>query len=442
MLGDDVSKYLLAAVECSVYLAPANFGLTFDELHEAARLAGFKRGETQDAIDILWRHRRLGDRRYLPEASAGGIGGGLDGDFNFSLDPDYRNPEAFEIVRVHLRELAREEGEKNARVPRPQLVHAAEKHGITGHDAEVAIAILVLCGIFQEKDGVISHAENRRRWPLPSEQLGKSRHGAIKRPAVGKAFPLVKELLLHRGLPPAAPSLSAPALDEGVRKDAVEEIDQLLAHRPAISGTAGVAEIATSFQACIRRMTPADSYYREQVEKLNPFPHVGEDVRTAQHFRALMQSFRNDVAAGKVALEGNTTMTKKVFVVHGRDDHAKLSVENFLHRLKLEPVVLHREPDGGRTIIEKLEQASAPVGYAIILLTPDDEGRLVGEAVMSARARQNVIFEWGLFVGTLKRKNVCALCKGVEIPSDLHGIIWKPMDVSGAWEAALERRSV
>lgn len=56
------------------------------------------------------------------------------------------------------------------------------------------------------------------------------------------------------------------------------------------------------------------------------------------------------------------------------------------------------------------------------------------------RARQNVIFELGFFIGRLGRQRVCALHKGdVEIPSDFAGVLWVPMDPGGAWRFTLGR---
>lgn len=136
-------------------------------------------------------------------------------------------------------------------------------------------------------------------------------------------------------------------------------------------------------------------------------------------------------------IRNRAPMSNKVFVVHGHDDHAKTAVENFLHRLKVEPIILHLQPNGGRTIIEKLEDEAAPAAYAVILLTPDDEGRKKGDPALRDRARQNVIFEWGLFVGTLKRKNVCALHKGIELPSDMQGVLYVEMDGAGVWQRKL-----
>lgn len=57
------------------------------------------------------------------------------------------------------------------------------------------------------------------------------------------------------------------------------------------------------------------------------------------------------------------------------------------------------------TIIEKLETYT-DVGFALVLLTPDDEGRLNGEAKLEPRARQNITFEMGYLAGRLSRKRV------------------------------------
>ena len=132
--------------------------------------------------------------------------------------------------------------------------------------------------------------------------------------------------------------------------------------------------------------------------------------------------------------------TNEVFVVHGRDEGAKDAVARFLTKLGLEPVVLHEQPNQGRTIIEKFEEY-AQVGFAVVLLTPDDVGGPDGQpANLRPRARQNVILELGFFLGKLGRDRTCALRKqDTEIPSDYDGVIYIPMDDHGAWEMKLLR---
>ena len=78
----------------------------------------------------------------------------------------------------------------------------------------------------------------------------------------------------------------------------------------------------------------------------------------------------------------------------------------------------------------------------IVLLTPDDAGSLQGdENDLKPRARQNVIFELGFFIGRLGRKHVCALTKGdVEIPSDYEGIEYIPFNDADDWKLKLIRK--
>lgn len=124
--------------------------------------------------------------------------------------------------------------------------------------------------------------------------------------------------------------------------------------------------------------------------------------------------------------------TEDIFIVHGHDEQMKQEVEILISELGLNPIVLHRKADEGQTIIEKFEKNSQ-VAYAIILLTPDDicysrkqEELDDKERVKEFRARQNVIFEFGYFVGKLGRNRVCCLYKeGTEIPSDVNGLIYK-----------------
>lgn len=128
----------------------------------------------------------------------------------------------------------------------------------------------------------------------------------------------------------------------------------------------------------------------------------------------------------------------KVFVVHGHDEGARESVARFLEKLGFTPIVLHEQANQGRTVIEKVE-AHGDVGFAVVLLTPDDEGCKHGEAP-EPRARQNVLLELGYFIGRLGRSKVCALKRGVvSVPSDFAGVVWEDMDDAGGWKQKLAR---
>jgi predicted nucleotide-binding protein len=131
---------------------------------------------------------------------------------------------------------------------------------------------------------------------------------------------------------------------------------------------------------------------------------------------------------------------RRVFIVHGHDEEAKQSLARCLEKLELKPIILHEQPSQGRTIIEKFE-GYAGVGFAVVLLTPDDVGAAKDDVDnFKPRARQNVVFELGFFVGKLGRDRVCALHKGdVEIPSDFAGVVYVPMGPGDAWRFDLVR---
>jgi len=143
-------------------------------------------------------------------------------------------------------------------------------------------------------------------------------------------------------------------------------------------------------------------------------------------------------AADASTLPVAAQQSKKVFVVHGHDSEAKETVARFIERLGLEAIVLHEQPNAGRTVIEKFEQYT-DVGFAVVLLTPDDVGAANADrANLTPRARQNVVLELGYFLGKLKRSRVCALYKtGVEIPSDFDGVLYVELDDKGAWRTKL-----
>jgi predicted nucleotide-binding protein len=111
-----------------------------------------------------------------------------------------------------------------------------------------------------------------------------------------------------------------------------------------------------------------------------------------------------------------------IFLVHGHDLTALDQTEIVVRRFGLTPIIIREVASGGRTLIEKIE-AHSDVGFAVILLTPDDVGGKSG-STLSPRARQNVIWEWGYLVGKLGRERVICIYKaGVELPSDMSGIV-------------------
>jgi predicted nucleotide-binding protein len=131
--------------------------------------------------------------------------------------------------------------------------------------------------------------------------------------------------------------------------------------------------------------------------------------------------------------------SKEIFIVHGHNTAILQSVARTIEKLGLVPIVLHEKPNSGRTIIEKFE-TNSNVGFAIVLLTDDDEGKAKTEIDLKKRARQNVVLELGYFIGKLGRKRVLSLySENVEIPSDIHGLLYVPIDGSGNWKFSIVR---
>ncbi len=134
------------------------------------------------------------------------------------------------------------------------------------------------------------------------------------------------------------------------------------------------------------------------------------------------------------------SISNRVFLVHGHDNELKETTARFLEKLDLKPIILHEQTSKGLTIIEKFEEYS-DVAFAVVLLTPDDHGSKIGDNDnLLKRARQNVIFELGYFIGKLGRKNVVGLVKdNIEFPSDYTGVIYIGVDNSDGWKMMLSK---
>ena len=141
-------------------------------------------------------------------------------------------------------------------------------------------------------------------------------------------------------------------------------------------------------------------------------------------------------------------LSSDVFIVHGHNNEMKQAVARTISTLGLNPIVLHEQPNAGKTIIEKFESNAKRITFAVILLSADDLAASVREldgikneeikGKLSFRARENVVFEMGYFAGKLNRSNVFFLLQeGVSKPGDLDGIVYTAYDSSGAWRFEL-----
>jgi hypothetical protein len=77
----------------------------------------------------------------------------------------------------------------------------------------------------------------------------------------------------------------------------------------------------------------------------------------------------------------------------------------------------------GQTFVESLTQALSRFDFAVLVLTPDDV--VESRSIDTSGPRDNVIFELGLFMGSLGRGRTFILQQsgsGLKIPSDLSGV--------------------
>ncbi|MCG7517924.1 TIR domain-containing protein [Vibrio sp. MMH1-50] len=136
--------------------------------------------------------------------------------------------------------------------------------------------------------------------------------------------------------------------------------------------------------------------------------------------------------------DGSSFNKNQVFIVHGHDEHAKNDVKAYVESKGLEPIILHLQASGGRTIIEKIDHYSN-VGFGIVLYTECDLGAKRDTLSFKWRARQNVVFEHGYLIAKLSRERVAALVKGsVETPNDISGVVYVSMDAAGTWKDELD----
>ena len=167
--------------------------------------------------------------------------------------------------------------------------------------------------------------------------------------------------------------------------------------------------------------------------------HINRCISQLKVFKEKIQNLW-ETSESETSVKSINKLGRDVFIVHGHDKATKEAVARFIEKLGLNPIILHEQPNEGRTIIEKFEDHSK-VGFAIIIITPDDiGGPRTKTGKQKPRARQNVIFELGYFIGKLERSRVCALyVEGVEMPSDYDGVLYIPLDSQDAWQLRLAR---
>lgn len=162
-------------------------------------------------------------------------------------------------------------------------------------------------------------------------------------------------------------------------------------------------------------------------------------IDTLEAAIALLQERLEDAPAETTTVRTSSvpSTSRRIFIVHGRDDGQKETIARYLQTIGFDPVILHEQPNKGRTSIQKFREEASDVGFAVALLTPDDT--VIDGSVEHKRARQNVILELGFFLGVLGPERVAALVKApVEIPSDYNGVVYISLDQAD-WKVNLAK---
>ena len=162
-------------------------------------------------------------------------------------------------------------------------------------------------------------------------------------------------------------------------------------------------------------------------------PYVRGLETTKKEFERYIDDFEDE--SEKTDAKEKRIINNKVFIVHGHDGELKEKVARRLEQQGIEAIILSEQVNRGKTIIEKLESYS-DVHVAIVLFTSDDLGCAKEEKGNEKyRARQNVVFEAGYFMGYLGRENIIMISdETVEIPGDLSGMVYTTKD---SWEVEM-----
>jgi predicted nucleotide-binding protein len=196
-----------------------------------------------------------------------------------------------------------------------------------------------------------------------------------------------------------------------------------------------------------------DSEYKVTYDDVNCYNYTYSRNTLQEKHQALQKDIRNKInnletlvnkidllkseVPEQLTIRNSVSLSENnndIFIVHGHNTGLIDSIARVIKNLDLNPIILYEQPNNGDTIIEKFEKHSE-VGFAIIIMTGDDEGKAKTETDLKNRARQNVILELGYFIGKLGRKRVLSLySEDVELPSDIHGLLYTQIDKAGNWK--------
>ena len=157
-----------------------------------------------------------------------------------------------------------------------------------------------------------------------------------------------------------------------------------------------------------------------------------------------LPSAEKNTFSNQSATSTSGNLSRRIIVVSGADSEMKQALTGALTKLSLIPLVMCEEPSQGKKIVENFSRDYADVGFAVVLLSPDDFAYAKNEAATKRKLRpqQDVVFELGFLLGKLGKDNVLVFlreCVNFEIPIDFEGIKVTAFDDRDSWKLALIR---
>ncbi len=121
---------------------------------------------------------------------------------------------------------------------------------------------------------------------------------------------------------------------------------------------------------------------------------------------------------------------KTIFIVYGGEPVILSVIETLLSSSEIPFINLSKEDKTGRTIIEAFEDKASKADFAIVLCTPENEGK---DNVWYVE--QDVTLECGYFMDRLGRANVCMLWQENDKKLELSPIL------QGIYKISLDKRT-
>lgn len=193
----------------------------------------------------------------------------------------------------------------------------------------------------------------------------------------------------------------------------------------------------------LERVNKAMAVLGEEPENLHVIP-AGHIVKSSVYSEYLANMVAHARDKSKAILDGledspvaGERDAARIFIVHGHNRGVMSEVARYINQcVEAEPIILRELPHKGQPLFAKLLREAKDSDAAIVLMTGDDFGGSLEDGVKRNRARQNVVFEAGLFVGLLGTKRMAFLYEaGVEMPSDLAGMAY--VEYKDGWHSKL-----